>query len=233
MSGPKKRYKSHSEDDDYCGSDRDKKPLASFSKVTSRPKATSRRTEGDFKRPPMATAAAAPAPAKVSAQMQAVVRLMSGQEERTIAQKLSDSNRPTWDDYKKANEDKLNLDGMDRKKMEEYRKELDAEREKILSRGINHGASKMKKKRKKRDSDNGSSASCSSGEDSRKRSKKHKKGRKRKQKHRRSEYDKGSEDSRKKKKKHRKKKKKDNGSDSDDGNHYRLSNFFTAASDDD
>ena len=44
-------------------------------------------------------------PAPMSSQMQAVVRLLSGQEERTIAQKLADSNRPTWEQYKKDNED--------------------------------------------------------------------------------------------------------------------------------
>ena len=38
---------------------------------------------------------------------------MTGQEERTIAQKLADSNRPTWEQYKKDNEDKLNLEKTD------------------------------------------------------------------------------------------------------------------------
>ena len=76
--------------------------------------------------------------AKPSAQMTAVMRVMAGMQERTIAEKLADSNRPTWEQYKKDNEDKLNLSGADQKKMEEYRKELDAQRDKILSRGLNH-----------------------------------------------------------------------------------------------
>lgn len=231
MSGPNKREKNRCDDDDY-GNGRYKKSLVDYSRVASCPEAANRRAEGDFVG--TTSAAAAPAPAKISAQMQAVVRLMSGQEERTIAQKLADSNRPTWEDYKKANEDKLNLDGLDRKKMEDYRKELDAEREKILSRGINHGASKRKKRRKRRDFDDDSfSSNDSSDEDRRKRRKKHKKNRKRKR-HRISEEDSNSEYSRKKKKKHKKKKKKkDSGSDVDGGNHFRLSNFFTAASDGD
>ena len=75
---------------------------------------------------------------KVSSQMAAVMRLMAGMEERTIAQKLADSNRPTWEQYKKDNEDKLDLVGTDMKKMEAYRKELDEQREKLLTRGTNH-----------------------------------------------------------------------------------------------
>ena len=74
---------------------------------------------------------------RVSSQMDAVLRLMSGQEARTIADKLADSNRPTWDQYKKDNEDKLNLSGLDQKKMEEYRKQLDLEREERLKGGTN------------------------------------------------------------------------------------------------
>lgn len=94
---------------------------------------------------------------KVSSQMAAVMRLMAGMEERTIAQKLADSNRPTWEQYKKDNEDKLDLVGADMKKMETYRKELDEQREKLLTRGTNHksnddggkeGDKKSKKKKK-------------------------------------------------------------------------------------
>jgi hypothetical protein len=54
--------------------------------------------------------------------MTAVMRLMAGMEERTISEKLADSNRPTWEQYKKDNEDKLNLAGVDQKKMDAYRK---------------------------------------------------------------------------------------------------------------
>jgi hypothetical protein len=54
---------------------------------------------------------------KMSSQMQAVVRLMTGQAEREpFRKKLADSNRPTWEQYKKDNHDKLNLEGVDQRK---------------------------------------------------------------------------------------------------------------------
>ena len=85
---------------------------------------------------------------KMSAQMDAVMRLMTGQESRTIADKISDSNRPTWDQYKETNADKLNLSGLDQKKMEEYRKQLDEEREMRLKGGTNHRSDKDKDDKK-------------------------------------------------------------------------------------
>jgi hypothetical protein len=178
-------------------------------------------------------------PARMSSQMQAVVRLLAGQEERTIAQKLADSNRPTWEQYKKDNEDKLNLEGMDQKKMEEYRAQLDKERDKRLARGTNHKQekkkkSKKKKKRSRRRDD--SSSDSSDSEESHRRHKKHKK--KRKRKHRKHRDDSGSlaesdssNDSsdmeRRQKHKRKKKRKKESKDDDDsDGSHYRLSKFF-------
>ena len=168
-------------------------------------------------------------PQKMSSQMQAVVRLLAGQEERTIAQKLADSNRPTWEQYKKDNEDKLNLEGLDQKKMDEYRKQLDAEREKLLARGKNR-TKKKKKKRSRDDYDDDSSDSDSY----RRKHKKHKKKRKKKHKHRRdedssslstdSESSKDRRHSRRKKKKKSKSRKNDG--DDSDGSHYRLSKFF-------
>mmetsp|Transcript_18957 Transcript_18957/g.43204 ORF Transcript_18957/g.43204 Transcript_18957/m.43204 type:complete len:225 (-) Transcript_18957:340-1014(-) len=97
--------------------------------------------------PPSAMGTGAPSPPAVgngsqdlpasamSSSMDAVMRLMTGREDRTLAQKLADSNRPTWEQYKKDNEDKLNLEGADAKKMAEYREELDKERDKLLSKG--------------------------------------------------------------------------------------------------
>lgn len=132
------------------------------------------------------TSAAAAKP-KVSSQMVAVMRLMAGMEERTISEKLADSNRPTWEQYKKDNADKLDIVGLDQKKMDAYRKELDDQRDTLLSRGSNHRKekddkkSKKKKKRKhKRHDDSDSSVSDSSdysGDDGRKshKRKKHKK----------------------------------------------------------
>ena len=65
----------------------------------------------------------------------------SGQDCRTINDKINDSNRPTWDQYKKDNEDRLNLTGADQKKMMAYRAELDAERARKLARASKTHAS--------------------------------------------------------------------------------------------
>lgn len=171
------------------------------------------------------TAAAAAAPVPMSSEMQAVLRLMAGKEERTIAEKLADSNRPTWEQYKKDNSDKLNLEGADQRQMAEYRRELDAQRDKMLARGTNHRRNK-KKKRQGSDSD-----SDSDGSRRRRRKKKHKKKHKRKKKRRResddsSSDDESSEDSRRERKRTHKRKKKSKDDGDSDGSHYRLSNFF-------
>ena len=59
------------------------------------------------------------------------MRIMTGKDERTIADRISDPNRPTWEQYKKENADKLDLSGNGEKEMLEYRKKLDAAREKV------------------------------------------------------------------------------------------------------
>mmetsp|Transcript_1591 Transcript_1591/g.3419 ORF Transcript_1591/g.3419 Transcript_1591/m.3419 type:complete len:270 (+) Transcript_1591:199-1008(+) len=190
---------------------------------------------------------------KVSSQMTAVMRLMAGMEERTISEKLADSNRPTWEQYKKDNEDKLNLAGVDQKKMDAYRKELDEQRDKMLTRGTNHKKegkgdkkSKKKKKRKHRRRDDSYSSDSDSSDyysiDDGRKSHKQKKQKKRSSKHDRKKssrrYDSDSYDSdddRKKSSKHKKKKdkKKKRGDDgSSSGDSYRLSSFFTKGSDD-
>ena len=74
----------------------------------------------------------------VSATFDAFTRMAAGLERRSIADTLADSNRPTWEQYKKDNEDKLQHGGMEAKKMAEYRQQLDRERELKLSRGSNH-----------------------------------------------------------------------------------------------
>lgn len=174
------------------------------------------------------TAQATEQAARMNSRMQAAYRVMAGQGERTIAEKFADSNRPTWDNYKKANEDKLDMEGMDQRKMEDYRKQLDAEREKMLARGTNHKSSKKKKKRKKY---NSSDSDSSDSEDSRKR-RKEKKKRKRKKKKDSGEGTDSSGDnsvdsSKKRTKKKKKKRKKKHKADSDsEGSHYRLSKFF-------
>jgi sulfur transfer protein SufE len=53
---------------------------------------------------------------KMTSQMQAVMRLMTGKE-RTIAEKIADCNRPTWKQYKEDNQDKFEFAGVDQRKM--------------------------------------------------------------------------------------------------------------------
>ena len=186
--------------------------------------------------------------AKVSAQMDAVMRLMTGREERTIADKLADSNRPSWEQFKKDNEDKLNISGLEQKKMEEYRKELDAQRDQMLARGTNHQKDKKNKKNKKRrkHSDSEESSDDYSSDESRRRRKHRKKHKqkyekKKRKKHRRrqsseSDYSSDSDNSnrdRKHKKSKKKQEKKHRGKNGDDGSSdekYRLSTFFTKGS---
>lgn len=181
---------------------------------------------------------------KRSSQMEAVMRLMTGKEERTVAEKIADPNRPTWEQYKKDNEDKLNLEGVDEKKMQAYRQELDQDREKFLSR--QQGAVAKKKKKRKRDGSDDSEESSSDRK--RKHSSKKKRKKKeyyRKKKHRKhySDSDNGSyssdssSDDSRRRKRHKKKKRKDKERKSDKSSgevmddRYKLSTFFTKDSD--
>ena len=75
----------------------------------------------------------------MSATFDAFKRMAAGLEGRSIADKINDSNRPTWEQYKKDNEDKLNLAGNEVKKMAQYRIELDKERDRKLKMGSNNG----------------------------------------------------------------------------------------------
>eukprot|EP00937_MAST-01D_sp_MAST-1D-sp2_P002709 g2709.t1 len=175
-----------------------------------------------------ASDSAAPAGAR-SSTMEALMRMQAGLGEQTIAQKLADPNRPTWDQYKKDNEEALNINGSEIQDMIKYRKELDEERERALSRGVNHKDDKHRHKKHKKH---------------KKEKKKHKKEKKKHKKKRRhsSDSDAGSEsdsadDSRRKKRRRKEKKKKkkkgskDGDSDSDsDGDAYRLSNFWNQGS---
>ena len=232
-----------------------KSSLVDYSKVSSRPEG--RQTSNTL--PAAATASAsltAPAAASpvVSAQMDAVMRLMTGREERTIAEKLADSNRPTWEQYKKDNHDKLNLDTLDQKQMDEYRKQLDEERDRRMAGLPAHELNKKhtkkkkhdkKKRRRTYDSDDSIDESSesvkleSSEDDDKKRRRKHKKHRKhheKKSRHHRSRCDdeKDNDDDnvesvdrgkRKIKKNDKRSKKVDSNTDSD-GEHSRRSNFI-------
>jgi superfamily II DNA/RNA helicase len=79
--------------------------------------------------------------AATSAAFAAFTRMAAGVEGRRLEDKMSDPNRPTWEQYKKENEDKLLMVGGDMKKMAEYRAQLDRERE----RKMNQGSLMMKK----------------------------------------------------------------------------------------
>lgn len=81
------------------------------------------------------SAAAGAAKPAMSATFDAFHRMAAGLEGRTVADKISDPNRPTWEQYKKDNEDKLDIAGADQRKMLQYRAELDANRDKLLQKG--------------------------------------------------------------------------------------------------
>lgn len=116
----------------------------------------------------------------------ALIRLAAGLEPRTLSDKINDPNRPSWEKYKKDNEDKLNNTTGDLKKMAEYRAELDREREKRLSgkknvsdsSSDNSDTNEKKKKRKHRHSSDESSDDSSNNE--KEKEKKHKKKHKKK-----------------------------------------------------
>ncbi|KAJ0409022.1 hypothetical protein ATCC90586_005206 [Pythium insidiosum] len=165
---------------------------------------------------------AAPVPVAVkpgvqSATMDAFMRLMTGKEERTIADRIADPNRPTWEQYKRENADKLDLSGNGEKEMLEYRKKLDAAREKRKSR---HKKRSHKRRRSPStsgsDDDSGTSGPSSDESDgeSRRSARKHKK---------------------KSKKSHKKKHKRSSREEKKDRSPspVRLSSFFQRGSDDD
>jgi len=122
-----------------------------------------------------AGSAATNAPA-VSSTFDAFQRMAAGLDRRSIQDNISDPNRPTWEQYKKDNEEKLDLVNNDVRKMVEYRAQLDKERDERLQRGTNHG----KKSKAISDSDDDSSSDSDSDSDDSKHRKKHKKDKKKK-----------------------------------------------------
>jgi len=109
---------------------------------------------------------------KMSSTFDALVRMEAGIDGRTLAEKMADTNRPSWEQYKKENEDKLDLVSGEAKKMAEYRKQLDKEREDRLK-----NASSKKRSAAISDSEDESSSSDSesSRQNKKKKSKKEKK----------------------------------------------------------
>lgn len=164
--------------------------------------------------------------ATISSTFDAFQRMAAGLEGRTIQDKIADPNRPTWEQYKKENEEKLDLVGNDVRKMVEYRAQLDKERDERLQRGTNHG----KKSKAISDSEDDSSDSDSS-EDSKR---KHKKDKKKDKKHKKHKDKKDKKS--KKKRKHDsdsgdERKKKKGGEEA--GGSMRLSDFMKADYDSD
>jgi len=88
-------------------------------------------------------------------------RMAAGLDARTLADKMADPNRPTWEQYKKDNEDKLDMVGGETRKMVEYRAELDRERENKLK----YGAGLSKQSHAISDSDNDDSDDSDSDSD--------------------------------------------------------------------
>ncbi|RQM20494.1 hypothetical protein B5M09_011333 [Aphanomyces astaci] len=126
---------------------------------------------GQMDHPPV-SAEAALVGAK-SATMDAFVRMLTGQEEKmSMADKLAGpSNRPTWEEFKKENGDKLALSASSQEKeMLEYRRQLDLEREKVLKK-----RSKKGKKRRKHGHSSDDDDDASSSENDKHKKKKHKK----------------------------------------------------------
>ena len=185
-----------------------------------------------------ASASASASAAARSSTMEALMRMEAGLGEQTIAQKLADPNRPTWDQYKKDNEKALNISGNEIQSMIAYRQELDAARERELSRGTNHKDSapdkshrkkhkkhKHKKRHKKKRSRADSSGSSDSESDSSEedsddarahRHKHHKRHKKEKHRHKKSKH------------KHKRQKQKHKTSTETDA--FRLSDFMNQGS---
>ena len=134
-----------------------------------------------------------------SSTFDAMIRMAAGTQARTVMEKIADPNRPTWEQYKKDNEDKLEMGVAESKKMLEYRLQLDREREKRLKE-----QSKTKGHSSSSDDDNDdddNSESDSDDDSKRKKDKKHK------HKHKKEKH---------KKEKHKKKKDKKRKRDDDD-----------------
>lgn len=158
-----------------------------------------------------------------SSTFDALTRMAAGLDGRTLAEKMNDPNRPTWEQYKKQNEDKLDLVDADAKKMVQYREQLDREREQKLAVGSRGGKkttaisdTEEEEEEEEESDDNsstsssGSSSSTSSSPDADRKSKKDKKRkREKKEKKKRKEKDKEKKNKKDKKKKKRRKKDKD------------------------
>ncbi|RYH29414.1 hypothetical protein EON65_08575 [archaeon] len=115
----------------------------------------------------------------MSSTFDAFQRMAAGLEGRTISDKINDPTRPTWEQYKKENEDKLDIVGSEVRKMVEYRAQLDKERD-----------DRLKSRKRELFVEDSDEKSDSSG--SRKKSKKSKKSKKKHKKHKKHKSEKKS-----------------------------------------
>jgi len=143
-----------------------------------------------------------------SSTFDALTRMAAGLDGRTLAEKMNDPNRPTWEQYKKQNEDKLELVDAEAKKMVKYREELDREREQKLALGSRGGKkttaisdSEEEENGQSDDDSSTSSSSSLSSKEGKKRKRKEKKEKKREKKRRKEEKKKAKKDAKKKDKK--------------------------------
>lgn len=155
--------------------------------------------EKAYKENPLSLQAPSSGKSSMSSTFDAFQRLAAGLEGRTLAQKIADPNRPTWEQYKKDNEDKLDMVGSEVKKMVEYRVELDRERERRL------------KDRKRQTFIEESEEDENSDEESRS----HKKHKKEKKKHKKHKDRKHKDDKEHKEKKRKRKHSEDSSNDSE------------------
>lgn len=175
------------------------------------------------------------AAAPQSATMDAFMRMMTGKEERTIADRISDPNRPTWEQYKKENADRLDLSGNGEREMKEYRKKLDAAREKALSRGRESKKRKKRHKKRSRSPSDDESSSDDQRRRSKRKSRKKKKSRKRRRASSSSDESDSDSDDRSRRRKHSKKSKKSSRRKDRETSPspVRLSSFLQQSSDED
>jgi len=114
-----------------------------------------------------------------SSTVDAMMRMAAGLDGRTLGDKINDPNRPSWEQYKKDNEDKLDMQGAEQKKQLAYRAQLDADRDQRLLLGSRNGkkttAISSSEDENEDDEDSNSSSDDSDSSSNRKRNKKEKK----------------------------------------------------------
>ncbi|CAE7469535.1 unnamed protein product [Symbiodinium microadriaticum] len=139
--------------------------------------------EKEYKRKQMDGTAVQPSRQAASSTFDAFQRMAAGLEGRTLAEKIADPNRPSWEQYKKDNEDKLDMMGAEMRKMTEYRAQLDREREEKLAKGRSNSYKRNLYSDSEEDEDSDDS---SSKHHKKKKHKKEKKSKKDKKKHKKS-----------------------------------------------